>query len=72
MKKELFFEFVGMKIKQKREEKGLTLDELSLKTGISKIYLQKIENGKAYGLSTTRFFRIAYALDTPPHILLKD
>lgn len=61
MRKELFFEFIEMKIKQKREEKGLTLDELSLKTGISKMYLQKIENGKAYGLSTTRFLEYQMA-----------
>ena len=47
MRKKLFYEFIGAKIKQKREEKGLTIDELSLKTGIRKIYLQKIEEGKA-------------------------
>lgn len=41
MKKKLFYEFIGKKIRQKREEKGLTLNELSLKTGIRKIYLQK-------------------------------
>ena len=40
MRKKLFYEFIGAKIKQKREEKGLTIDELSLKTGIRKIYLQ--------------------------------
>ena len=52
MRKKLFYEFIGAKIKQKREEKGLTIDELSLKTGIRKIYLQKIEEGKASRFST--------------------
>ena len=43
MRKKLFYEFIGEKIRQKREEKGVTINELSLKTGIRKIYLQKID-----------------------------
>ena len=70
MEAKLFFECLGKRIKEKREEKGLTIDELSIKCGIRKIYLRKIEAGKAYGLSTTKFFMIADALDTHPSILV--
>lgn len=70
--KKLFYEFIGKKIRQKREEKGLTLNELCLKTGIRKIYLQKIEEGSAYGFTITKFFRIADALEIPASILIKS
>ena len=70
MRKKLFYEFIGEKIRQKREEKGVTINELSLKTGIRKIYLQKIEDGKAYGFSTTKLFMIAEALETHASMLV--
>ncbi len=70
--KKLFYEFIGKKIRQKREEKGLTLNELSLKTEIRKIYLQKIEEGSACGFTITKFFRIADALEIPASILIKS
>ena len=70
IRKKLFYEFIGAKIKQKREEKGLTIDELSLKTGIRKIYLQKIEEGKASRFSTTKLFMIAEALETHASMLV--
>lgn len=72
MEKKLFYEFIGKKIRQKREEKGLTLNELSFKTRIRKIYLQKIEEGSAYGFTITKFFRIADALEIPASILIKS
>lgn len=62
---------MGKRIKEKREEKGLTIDELALKCGIRKIYLRKIEAGEAYGLSTTKIFMIAEALDIHPSNLVK-
>lgn len=71
MRKKLFYEFIGKKIRQKREEKGLTINELSLKTGIRKIYLQKIEDGKAYGFSTTKLFMIGEALETHASMLVR-
>lgn len=72
MEAKLFFEFLGKRIKEKREEKGLTINELSIKCGIRKIYLRKIEAGEAYGLSTTKFLMIADALDTLPSNLVKN
>lgn len=70
MKKNYFMNLLE-KNQTKREEKGLTLNELSLKTGIRKIYLQKIEDGKAYGFSTTKLFMIAEALETHASMLVR-
>ncbi|WP_448530229.1 helix-turn-helix domain-containing protein [Raineya sp.] len=38
----------GLKVKQARQEKGLSLSELAHKTGISVSYLNEIEKGKKY------------------------
>lgn len=38
----------GLKLRQKRNEKGISLFELSKLTGLSKSYLNEIENGKKY------------------------
>ncbi len=39
---------LGLKVKQARQEKGLSLSELAHKTGISVSYLNEIEKGKKY------------------------
>ena len=44
------FKKLGIQIKKLREARNLTTKELSEKTGIRKEYLQKIENGTAYGI----------------------
>ncbi len=73
MNKEIIqvFKIIGQNIKENREKKGITLEEVSQKTGTRIAYLKKIENGEAYGLSSTRFFMIAEALNIMPHILVK-
>ncbi|MFA4909670.1 MAG: XRE family transcriptional regulator [Desulfobacteria bacterium] len=38
---------LGAKIKKNRLEKGMTLDELALRIGLTKSYLSKIENNKS-------------------------
>lgn len=54
----------GLHIKKLREEKRITILELSKKTGIRKEYLQKIEKGTAYGVLLNRhIFKIAKALE---------
>lgn len=65
------FKIVGQNIKENREKKGIALEEVSQKTGIRIAYLKKIEHGEAYGLSSTRFFMIAEALDVMPHVLVE-
>ena len=57
------FILLGKHIRKLREERNLTLKEVSLKTGIRVQYLQKIENGLAYGvLIQKHLLKIAEAL----------
>lgn len=65
------FKELGINIKKFREFNNMTLQELSDKTNIRKEYLQKIEDGKVYGLDTFKFLKIAEALKTPAHILVE-
>ena len=44
------FILLGLRIKKLREKRNLTIEEVSRKTSIRSQYLQKIENGKAYGV----------------------
>lgn len=46
----LQFEKLGIRIKEFRENRNLTIKELSQKTGIRTEYLRKIESGKAFGI----------------------
>lgn len=38
----------GLKLKQQRQRKNWSLQDLAVKTGLSKSYLNEIENGKKY------------------------
>lgn len=52
----------GLKLKQLRKEKGLSLQDLSSKSGISNSYLNEIEKGKKYP-KTDKINALANALD---------
>lgn len=51
--KKIFKQF-GKHILKLREDRNITINELSDKTGIRKEYLKKIEQGTAYGLMFER------------------
>ena len=53
----------GFKLKQLRQERGLSTYDLADKTGLSPSYLNEIEKGKKYP-KTEKIFAIAKALDT--------
>ena len=58
-----------LQVREYREEKGLTLDELAEITGITKGYLDKVENCKAnWTVKTLK--TIAQALEICPHKLV--
>ena len=64
---------LGQNIKQLRESKNMTLNELSQKTKISLNYLKKIESGNAYGVKIlTHLAKIASALDLKLHEIFCD
>lgn len=54
-----------------RENKKVTLKELSVRTKISKQYLIKIEAGKACSLTINKIFAIAFALKTEPYLFFE-
>lgn len=74
---------LGHKIRKRRKEKQLTLDEVSVKTGISKPYLSLIENGRVnnppadakiqlleqtLGFNTNELLSIAHFQKTPADV----
>lgn len=57
------FKQLGLHIKKLREERGISIKEISDKTGIRKEYLEKIEQGNAYGVMlNTHLVKIAKEL----------
>ena len=66
------FKLLGIQIKKLRDERNLTIKELSEKTGIKKEYLEKIENRTAYGvLIDKHLLKIAKALKVHFYQLLE-
>ncbi len=67
---ELGLQIIGQEIKKLREERKLTLKELSVKTGIKEKYLNKIEKGQIdYPLDKLLF--IAEALNVELYTLFR-
>lgn len=62
---------LGKHIQNLREERQISIREMSEKTGIRKEYLRKIELGKAYGVSLDRhLLKIAQTLNVKIIVLL--
>jgi len=53
---------LGDKIKEARNQKGWTLDELAKKSGVSKAYLSQLENSDSERPSAEKLYNIAIAL----------
>ena len=63
---------LGKNITKLREEYGMSLEDLSLKTGIRKRYLVRIEQGIAYGLRLSHLEKLTVAFDGNLKDILKD
>ena len=59
----------GENVRKQREKEKMTLQELSEKIKIRKQYLQKIEDGKATGLTCYCIIMLAQALNTKAYKL---
>ena len=59
----------GENVRKQRENKNITIKELSQKTKIREQYLIKIENGSAFNLPLSYVFILSEGLKTKPHIL---
>ena len=64
------FSNLAKEIKSLREEKRLSLKDLSKKSGININYLKVIEQGNATGITITKIIRLAESFDIKPHSLL--
>nr|WP_264760747.1 helix-turn-helix transcriptional regulator [Aneurinibacillus migulanus] len=62
---------MGKRIKELREQKGLTTVELSQKSGVSQSTISQIENSKR-GASTKTIQKLAKALEVPSSYLLQE
>jgi XRE family transcriptional regulator, master regulator for biofilm formation len=56
---------VGQRIKYLREQKGLTINELSFLSNVSKSYISSIERGIQKNPSIKVLMKISLTLDTP-------
>ena len=55
---------MGYKVKEVREEKRMTQEELSRKSGVSRPTIVAIENGEAKDVKVSTLLKLANALDT--------
>ena len=63
------FKIFGNNVKKYRESKGLSIKELSDKTGITERYLTRIEQGIARRVNVSHIFILAEGLKIQPHKL---
>jgi SOS-response transcriptional repressor LexA len=61
----------GEKVRKRRQEKRMTLEDLAERTGMAKSYLSQIETGYAPPPRNEKIQRIADALDLAPETLLE-
>ena len=62
---------VGRNVRQLRQAKGLTQEQLALESGVTRPIINAVESGKR-GLLYERLFDIADALGVPASELMKD
>lgn len=55
---------MGFKVKEVREAKGITQEELEKKSGVSRQTISAIENGKAGSVKIGTLLAIAKAMET--------
>lgn len=66
------FVLFGENVKMLREERNMTLKELSQKTGMRVEYLKKIEQGSAYGMRIcTHVVKLAKAFNVPVSLMFR-
>lgn len=63
---------IGKKIKQRREDIGMSADELGIKIGKNRATVYRYENGDIEGLKISALIPIARALGVSPGYFLDD
>lgn len=54
---------LGNRVKELRQQRNLTIRQLSEKSGITEKYLKRIESGKAFGINTRHLDRLCKGLN---------
>ena len=62
--------FFGRKLRQERESKKLSQEQLSELSGLDRTYISGVERGKR-NISLNNIFKLAEALNISPYQLLK-
>ncbi len=62
----------GRRLKELRENRGLSLSELAMKSGVAKSYLSNMERDKMTNPSLEVLTKIAAVLDITPQILISQ
>ena len=65
------FRLIGLKVAYYRKVNNMTQEQLAEKLGTSTSYVGSIESRTYKPISLKTLFRIANALDTPPHKFLE-
>ncbi len=71
MNKEVVIKKVGSNIRKQRLSKGLSLNKLSIESGIDYSLLSRIEHDKI-NTSIYQFYKISKSLDTKMSILVEE
>lgn len=61
---------MGYKIKEIREKKNMTQEELSAQSGVSRATISSLENGSSRATTTKTLMRIARTLGVPVEELI--
>ena len=61
---------MGLRIRRRRREAGLTQRRLSLKLDVTADYISKIERGEFQAMKFSFLFALAAVLNTRPHYIL--
>lgn len=54
---------MGFKLKEMREKKRLSQEELAIKSGVSRSYISQLENGQIVNTTTDTLRKLAQALN---------
>ena len=65
----LFLVQIGENIKKKRKKKNLSLEELGLEMGLTRMQVHRIEKG--YNITATTLLKLSLALGVLPNELVK-
>lgn len=63
---------IAIKLKELREQRGWTQEELCKRSGIGRITVSRIENGHTKGIDFETLEKLAEALDVHPAVLIEQ